>query len=75
MWDFPGSRVAKTPGSNAGGPGSIPRQETRFHVLQLRQSAAKKINKIFKIHECCAQAHLKDLCLTHRYGEQTCGCG
>ena len=30
---------------NAGGLGSIPGQGTRSHMLQLRPSAAKKVNK------------------------------
>ena len=34
LGDVPDGPVAKTP--NAGGPGSIPGQGTRFHVLQLR---------------------------------------
>ena len=33
---------------NAGGPGSIPGQGTRFHMPQLRSGAAKYINKYFK---------------------------
>ena len=31
--------------SNAGGPGSVPRQGTRSHMLQLRPSAVKQMNK------------------------------
>ena len=35
--DFPGGSVAKTPHTPyVGGPGLIPGQETRFHMLQLR---------------------------------------
>ena len=34
--DFPGGPVAKTLCSNAGGPGSIPGQGTRSHMLQIR---------------------------------------
>ena len=34
--DFPGSPMAKTPHSNAGGPGLIPGQRARSHMLQLR---------------------------------------
>ena len=33
---------------NAGGPGSIPDQGTRFHMLQLRPRAAKYINIFWK---------------------------
>ena len=47
--DFPGVPVRKTQASNAGGPSSIPSQGTRSHMpvcmLQLRSSAAIKINK------------------------------
>ena len=39
--DFPGGPVAKTPHSNAGGPGLIPDQGIRSHVPQLRPSSAK----------------------------------
>ena len=34
--DFSGGPVAKTPPSQLRGPGSIPGQETRSHMLQLR---------------------------------------
>ena len=40
-WDSPGDPVAKTLCSNAGGPGLIPGQGTRSHMLQLRPGAAK----------------------------------
>ena len=33
--------------NNSGGPGLIPGRGTRSHMLQLRPSTAKKINKIF----------------------------
>ena len=33
-WHFPGGPVAKIPPSNVGGPGSIPDQRTRSHMLQ-----------------------------------------
>ena len=39
--DFPGGPVAKVCSSNAVGPGSVPGQGTRFHILQLRPGAAK----------------------------------
>ena len=38
--DFPGCPVANTP--NAGGPGLIPGQGTRFHMLQLSLHAVTK---------------------------------
>ena len=39
--DFPGGPVAKTCTLRARGPGSIPGQGTRSHMLQLKSSAAK----------------------------------
>jgi len=39
-WDFPGGPVAKTPHSQCRGPGSIPGQEARSHLLKLRLSHA-----------------------------------
>ena len=43
FWDFPGGPVAKTPGSNSGGPGSILGQGTRSHMppLKVPHAAAK----------------------------------
>ena len=38
--DFPAGPVVNS-APNAGGPGSIPGQGTRSHVLQLRPGAAK----------------------------------
>ena len=43
--DFPGGPVAKTLSSHCRGPGSIPGQGTRSHMLQLRPGAAKWIKK------------------------------
>ena len=42
--DFPGGPVAKTPSSNAGGPGSIPDQGTRLHMPQLRWNGRAEID-------------------------------
>ena len=52
--DFPGGPVAKTPPSNAGGPGLIPGQGTRSHVPQLKilraatkRSRVRQINPVY----------------------------
>lgn len=42
--DFPCGPGAKLHASNAEGPGSIPGQEARFHMLQLRLGTVKEIN-------------------------------
>ena len=34
--DFPGGPVLRPPAPNAESPGSIPGQQTRFHILQSR---------------------------------------
>lgn len=41
---LPGGPGAKLHASNAEGPGSIPGQEARFHMLQLRLGTVKEIN-------------------------------
>ena len=37
----PGAKISHSQSPNAGGPGSIPGQETESHVMQLRPGAAK----------------------------------
>ena len=39
--DFPGGPVAKTARSQGRGPGSVPGQGIRSHMLQVRLGAAK----------------------------------
>ena len=45
MGTSPGVQWLRRRTPSAGGPGSIPGQETRSHMLQLRPRATKKINK------------------------------
>ena len=52
--DFPGGPVAKTSHSLAGGPGSIPGQGARSHILQLKIPRVTR-----KIRELCATAKLR----------------
>ena len=49
---FPGGLVAKTPSSHAGGPGSIPGQGARSHMLQLKiLFVATKTGSSSQIHK------------------------
>ena len=44
---LPSVLATKTPSSQSRGPGSIPGQGTRSHMLQLRPDAAREINFFF----------------------------
>ena len=58
--DFPGGPVAKTLSSQCRGPGSIPGQGARSHMLQLRPRAAKLKKKKKKFQLRFSQARAKN---------------
>ena len=57
--DFPGSLVAKICTPKAGGPGSIPNQGNRFHMLQLRVHMPQGRWKILCVTTKTQQSQIK----------------